>query len=1056
MNGGDGEGYEPHPGDPWHPGWGDDTDDETVEPTKPLEGEDREGFFKRLLGGTDVDESEESDEGSTDHLFDPIRTEEDGDRRSVEHVYDTLRPDDGSAATTVPMDELAIDEGAGDEIEHDEPSTQAATGHPTEVLPPEPVPAEEPPSGPVPETDVTSASPESDRVPEFPPVLSDVSFDASSAGSEAALWAIEGTGHSSDAAMEHQDLLAEFAAAEERDAITSETATAEQAIAETVIDVSAEEAASDETDLEAAVAATEAAALTEQFSAAKRGADDVLSEDAASAAAAHEERLADSEVDAIDMFSQYQDTRRAVQAESAMADHAGEAASAHLEAEADALKATTADQIERELARARAEATGADMDTTVGRVSQLEAATGAAAAAAEREALGAELATAAASGAVMREHEAVRLGTDDAATSFSVPDVDTTGFEFDAPEPHNEAAVDAQTTGPISPRGDTEPADESEEPEPDGVDETDSDGPTSDEGEEPKKRGWRRWLGIGATASVAAEETAEPTGQALASAGMADHRPGDDETSELPLSEGDEVEPDEPHPVPTDDDVGFEGWLDDPKDTPQAKSAADDADGPYVALNDDDPEEEIADWMAFTSGQVEEATTAQDAPDGADEDAVDHDDDLASEDDDEPHPPDEAPADEAPVDEEDEEDTDEFPVPVPIVGEGLDDEDEDQTAEVVAAAAAVGTVHAVVDLTGKDGTTEDQDEESEGDPSPGDDVFDELTKEEYLQGATSDHADLAAVVAVASQEDTEQVALAASMPGLDSGVVGFDDVVEAEGQYAATAGAPRASNLLLRVGSAILLIVVFLLSLLWQPALIALAMAVFVVAAGEFYTVLMQKGYKPLALFGFLGIVGASLGTVFWDIVAIPVAWMLTALVILVFFAVVPGRPKPLVSFSVTITVAVWVGFGAYAFPIIESDQYRALVLAVVAGVALMDIASYFVGRYLGRNQLAPVVSPKKTWEGLVGGVLVVLLFGAVLGYLEIEPFDLTSGLYLGAVIAVVGPLGDLAVSVVKRSIGVKDMGALLPGHGGILDRIDALLFVIPAAWAMYIWLGLL
>ena len=125
-----------------------------------------------------------------------------------------------------------------------------------------------------------------------------------------------------------------------------------------------------------------------------------------------------------------------------------------------------------------------------------------------------------------------------------------------------------------------------------------------------------------------------------------------------------------------------------------------------------------------------------------------------------------------------------------------------------------------------------------------------------------------------------------------------------------------------------------------------------------------------------------------------------------------------------------------------------------VPPVALMDIASYFVGKFLGRNQLAPVVSPKKTWEGLVGGVMVVLLFGAILGYLEVVPFDLASGLVLGAVVAVVAPLGDLAVSVVKRTLAVKDMGALLPGHGGLFDRIDALLFVIPAAWVCYLWLG--
>ncbi|RPI23480.1 MAG: hypothetical protein EHM57_03915, partial [Actinobacteria bacterium] len=250
------------------------------------------------------------------------------------------------------------------------------------------------------------------------------------------------------------------------------------------------------------------------------------------------------------------------------------------------------------------------------------------------------------------------------------------------------------------------------------------------------------------------------------------------------------------------------------------------------------------------------------------------------------------------------------------------------------------------------------------------------------------------------------------------------------------------------------LIVVFLASLMWRPALIGVAMVAFVIAAGEFYTVLMQKGHRPLALFGFFGLVGASLGTVAWGVIAIPMAFALTSLLILLFFAVVPGRVKPLLSYSITIAVAAWAGLGTFAFPIIESESYRTLVLAVVAAVALMDIAAYFVGRTLGRNQLAPVVSPKKTWEGLVGGVVVALLIGALLHYFP--PFELTSGLLLGAVVAVVAPLGDLAVSVMKRSLGVKDMGAILPGHGGLVDRIDALLFVIPAAWALYTWLDLL
>ena len=122
---------------------------------------------------------------------------------------------------------------------------------------------------------------------------------------------------------------------------------------------------------------------------------------------------------------------------------------------------------------------------------------------------------------------------------------------------------------------------------------------------------------------------------------------------------------------------------------------------------------------------------------------------------------------------------------------------------------------------------------------------------------------------------------------------------------------------------------------------------------------------------------------------------------------------------------------------------------------ALMDVAQYFVGRRLGKRQLAPKVSPKKTVEGLVGGIVVALGVGAVFGTLP-GPFELVDGLVLGAIVAVTAPMGDLSVSVVKRALGVKDMGAILPGHGGVLDRIDGMIFVIPAAWIAYSWMGLI
>lgn len=102
------------------------------------------------------------------------------------------------------------------------------------------------------------------------------------------------------------------------------------------------------------------------------------------------------------------------------------------------------------------------------------------------------------------------------------------------------------------------------------------------------------------------------------------------------------------------------------------------------------------------------------------------------------------------------------------------------------------------------------------------------------------------------------------------------------------------------------------------------------------------------------------------------------------------------------------------------------------------------------------MLSPNKTAEGLVGGVLLAVGAAAVFGFLEIGPFDVASALGLGVIIIVLAPLGDLAESMIKRSLGIKDMGSTLPGHGGVLDRIDAFLFVVPAAWAFYELVGYL
>jgi len=267
--------------------------------------------------------------------------------------------------------------------------------------------------------------------------------------------------------------------------------------------------------------------------------------------------------------------------------------------------------------------------------------------------------------------------------------------------------------------------------------------------------------------------------------------------------------------------------------------------------------------------------------------------------------------------------------------------------------------------------------------------------------------------------------------------------------------APHKSDLAVRVLTAVGLIALFFASLTFQWSIGLLVLAVMTVAAGELATVLRRTGYHPVALFAYLGTIGALLGAWVYGPVAIPVAVGATVLVVVLFFGLVTGRQEPLLSMALTVLIVLWVGvFGAFAYDLVAAAEYRWLIASLVLIVAAMDVAQYFVGKRIGKRPLAPVVSPKKTIAGLVGGVVVAVGVGYGLSFLA--PFDAVQGLVLGATLAVTGPLGDLAVSVLKRAINVKDMGTILPGHGGVVDRIDAILFSLPAAWVVYAWAGLL
>jgi phosphatidate cytidylyltransferase len=128
-----------------------------------------------------------------------------------------------------------------------------------------------------------------------------------------------------------------------------------------------------------------------------------------------------------------------------------------------------------------------------------------------------------------------------------------------------------------------------------------------------------------------------------------------------------------------------------------------------------------------------------------------------------------------------------------------------------------------------------------------------------------------------------------------------------------------------------------------------------------------------------------------------------------------------------------------------------ALLLFALVIVWVSDTVAYFVGRSIGRHALAPHLSPKKTWEGAVAGFLASLMVGIVFTRWLNVPLPQLLGMAAAGNVA--GQVGDLLESAYKRSAGVKDSGSLLPGHGGMLDRIDALILAIPVVWYYWVWI---
>jgi phosphatidate cytidylyltransferase len=211
---------------------------------------------------------------------------------------------------------------------------------------------------------------------------------------------------------------------------------------------------------------------------------------------------------------------------------------------------------------------------------------------------------------------------------------------------------------------------------------------------------------------------------------------------------------------------------------------------------------------------------------------------------------------------------------------------------------------------------------------------------------------------------------------------------------------------------------------------------------------LMTRPLRPLAAAGyggaFLGLVGAELGGLTWLVggflATLPLGFLLKNLA--------ATKTTTTVSVGTAVLASAWIGLGL-GFVVLLRDipEHAVLVVfTVLLAVWANDTLAYAAGRTIGRHKMAPTVSPGKTWEGFAAGALASIAV-AFFALYEQDFLTIWQSLVLGLLIAVAGPLGDLFESALKRDMQVKDTGRVLGGHGGMLDRVDALLFVAPAVY---------
>lgn len=251
-------------------------------------------------------------------------------------------------------------------------------------------------------------------------------------------------------------------------------------------------------------------------------------------------------------------------------------------------------------------------------------------------------------------------------------------------------------------------------------------------------------------------------------------------------------------------------------------------------------------------------------------------------------------------------------------------------------------------------------------------------------------------------------------------------------------------------GIGLVALVLFALGSVFAAALVVVILGL---CAGEFYGAVQRGGARPAALLGLVASVAFPLAVYWRGEPAFALMGALTVVFTLLWFLSGAGSDAPVLEgVGITLFGIAWIGvLGSFATLMLRAPDGRGMLLAAVLVTVAYDVAAFFVGRHWGSRPIS-AASPNKTVGGLMGGAAGAIVMGLFVSLLKLGAFHhLQYGLLLGIVVAVAATLGDLCESLVKRDLGLKDMGSVIPGHGGLLDRFDSLLFVLPAAYYLIV-----